>query len=535
MDRRKVIKNLALLPMGGSFISLSKAEGKEPIGPISLDKDIYESIGVETIINCRGTFTIIGGSRERPEVLDAMKAAAGNFIQYDEMAHGIGRRLAEITQAEWGIVTAGCAAAMKHATAACISGGNPEILLRIPDLSGLQKTEVIIPRYARNVYDAAIRNIGVTIVEVSTAEELEAAINPKTAMIYLMTNRHSLPGQPFSLEVIASIANPKKIPILVDAAAENLSIPNIHLQQGATMVAYSGGKAICGPQCAGILLGKKDILLSAWQASSPHHGPGRDNKVGKEEMMGMLAAVEAWVTRNHDEEWKTWESWLDQIGAQVRKIKGISTEIQLPTDLNNRAPVLQIMWDPNQLSITGPELAEYLGRNKPRLAVGGRDNGEEVTMITINPSQMIAPEVTIVAERLHEVLKKKRSPKNPMKAPIGTLAGRWQVDIEFFSSTSTHKWFLEQDENWLLGRHESDFSSQDILGTIEGKEVKLHSTYREPGKQVQYMFNGSLEGDTISGNIHLGEYQTAVFTAKRLDFSPKRKPILIPDGPPLAT
>src|SRR5690606_7207446 len=183
------------------------------------------------------------------------------------------------------MVSAGCAAGLKHVTAACVTGGNPERLIRIPDLTGFEKTEVIIPRYSRNAYDHAIRNIGVKIINVESAEEFEQAISPRTAMIYLTAGRGSETGQPLSLEVIASIAKPKGIPILMDAAAQNLTIPPIHLGRGATVVAYSGGKAICGPQCAGLLLGDKSILISAWQASSPHHGPGRDNKVGREEMM----------------------------------------------------------------------------------------------------------------------------------------------------------------------------------------------------------------------------------------------------------
>lgn len=535
MDRREVIKGLAMLPIGGSFLSIAQAADNRGKGPLIPNEEIYGSIGVDTIINCRGTFTIIGGSRERPEVLEAMKAAAGNFIQYDELAHGVGQRLAEITKAEWGMVTAGCAAAMKHATAACVTGGNPEILMRIPHLQGVKKREVIIPRHSRNVYDHAIRNIGVDIVEVSTPEELEAAIGPKTAMIYLMTSRQSATGQPLSLEAIAKIAKPKNIPVLVDAAAENLTIPCVHLERGATLVAYSGGKAICGPQCAGLLLGQKDIILSAWQASSPHHGPGRDNKVGKEEIMGMLAAVEAWVTRNHAQEWSNWEKWLGQISDKVTQIKGVTTTVQQPTDLNNRAPTLQVIWDPQALHITGPELAEYLGRNKPRIAVGGRNLDNGGTLITVTPSQMIEAEVPIVANRIHEVLGQKRQPKKPMALPLGSTAGRWTVDIEFFSSTSNHKWFLEQDENWISGRHESDFGVQDIIGTIDGNEVKLHSVFREPGKQVPFMFSGTLNGDSLSGNIHLGEYQTARFTAKKLDYTAPRRPILIPNGAPLAT
>jgi seryl-tRNA(Sec) selenium transferase len=151
------------------------------------------------------------------------------------------------------------------------------------------------------------------------------------------------PGQPLSLENIAKIAKPHKIPILVDAAAEVLTIPNIHLQRGADVVVYSGGKAICGPQCAGLVLGRKDILMSAWQASSPHHGPGRDNKVGREEMIGMLAAVEAWTKRDHPAEWKTWLSYLDHIAKKVSTVAGVTTSVFEPTELSNRSPVLNFL------------------------------------------------------------------------------------------------------------------------------------------------------------------------------------------------
>src|SRR5690606_13332394 len=168
-------------------------------GPYSAGQSIFESIGVDTIINCRGTFTILGGSTERPEVLKAMEAATGYFVQYDELAFGIGRRLAELTKAPWGMVASGCAAGMKHVTAACVTGGNPEKLIRIPHLEGFEKNEVIIPRSSRNVYDQAIRNIGVKIIMVETPEELERAINSRTAMIYIMTGRDNETGRPLSL------------------------------------------------------------------------------------------------------------------------------------------------------------------------------------------------------------------------------------------------------------------------------------------------------------------------------------------------
>src|SRR5678815_3170830 len=155
-------------------------------GPLKPGPGIYQSIGVEPVINCRGTFTIIGASVELPEVRAAMDAAAQYNVQLDELADAVGRRLAELTGAEWGMVSSGCAAGLKHVTAACVAGGNPEQLVRIPDLTGFDKTEVIIPRSSRNEYDHAIRNIGVKMIMVESAEELTNALNPRTAMIYLM-------------------------------------------------------------------------------------------------------------------------------------------------------------------------------------------------------------------------------------------------------------------------------------------------------------------------------------------------------------
>lgn len=412
MKRRNVIKGLTLLPLAGSLFQpksvlaspaneggvLAAGSGYPgKITALTMDDNIFQSIGVEPIINCRGTFTIIGGSIERPEVRAAMEASSKNFVQYDELADGIGKRLAELTGAEWGIVSAGCAAGLKHVTAACVTGGNPEKLIRIPNLTGFKKTEVIIPTSSRNMYDHAIRNIGVTIVDVDTLEELEQAISSRTAMIYLMAYSASDPGQPMSLENIARVAKPKNIPILVDAAAEVLTIPNIHLQRGATIVAYSGGKAICGPQCAGLVIGKKDILMSTWQASSPHHGPGRDNKVGREEMMGMLAAVEAWGKRDHAQEWKTWLGWLDTIAKKVSTIQGITTSVFEPTELSNKSPVLNITWDPNKLYITGDEIAEEVGRTKPRIALGS-ESEKGLTSINITTGQMQPGNDKIVAD-----------------------------------------------------------------------------------------------------------------------------------------
>lgn len=556
MKRRNVLKGLAMIPLAGTVIgkesvfaeTLKGSSGAEmsintdKINQISTvtsfmaEDNIFRSIGVEPIINCRGAYTIIGGCLELPPVREAMEAASHNFVQYDELAEGIGQRLADLTKSEWGMVSAGCAAGMKHITAACVTGGDPEKLIRIPDLSGFDKNEVIIPLYSRNTYDHSIRNIGVKIIHVTNVAELEKAINPKTAMIYVNAVNGSFTGQPFSLEVIAGVAKPKNIPILIDAAAENLTIPSVHIKRGADVVAYSGGKAIRGPQCAGLMLGRKDILQSAWQASSPHHGPGRDNKVGREEMIGMMAAVETWLKRDHNAEYKSWMDRLDIIAKKALTIQGVKTSISEPVELSNKHPTLWVSWDPAKFNVTGYEIAEELGSTKPRVAVGSKDQSDGTTSIDLVSSHMQEGEDKIVAERVYEILNRKRIPKsNAMATPSGNISGIWDVDVQFFSSTIKHNFNIQQDGNWINGSHKSQFDERSIGGTIEGNQIKLSSTISKPGDQITFYFSGIVTGDTISGDIHMGEYRTANFTASRNTLKPARKKVLVPKGPPLAT
>ena len=553
MKRRNVIKGLAMLPVVGSVLSSdsvlagtvtenkSLAQSSESLSTLNSflsETNIYRAMGVEPIINCRGSYTIIGGSIKRPKVKLALEAASTNFVQLDELAEAVGKRLAELTKSEWGMVSSGCAAGVKHITAACVTGGSPERLIRIPDLTGFEKTEVIIPRYSRQHYDHAVRNIGVKIITVSTPEELEKAINSKTAMIYLTSGTPgaaSDTGQPLSLEVIASIAKPKNIPILMDAAAESLTIPPYHLKRGADIVAYSGGKTIRGPQSAGLMLGNKNILLAAWQASAPHHGPGRDNKLDRDEIVGMVVAVEDWLERDHDGEWKRWLSWLEVISKKVNQINGISTKVVEPINLNNKYPVLHIIWDPEKFYVTGYEIAEEVGRNKPRIALGNRDEPDGTSSIQITPGHMQAGEEKIVADRLFEVLSKKRSPKPEMKTPTTNLSGRWDVEVQYALSASQHSFTIEQDGNWIQGTHKGDFDTKNMVGTIDGDEVKIKSTIPIVGNIIIYLFSGKVSGDTISGDIHMGEYLTAKFTAKRNKTKLPRQKVMIPGGQPLAT
>ncbi len=560
MKRRDVIKGLTMLPLAGGIIGSAQAamaapangEGsgllgmlggeKVAAGPLRFGPEVYQSLGVEPVINCRGTFTIIGASTLVPEAKEAMYNAQSNYVQLDELAMGVGKRLAELSGAEWGVVSSGCAGGIKITTIASVTGGNPEKLVRLPDITGMDKDEVIIPRRSRNVYDHAVRNVGVKVITVDTQEELEAAMNPRTAMIYMMPTKPGDTG-PLSVQAISKAAKPKGIPVFVDAAAEALTLnPNVHLADGATVVAYSGGKAIRGPQSAGLLLGDKKLLMAAWQSGAPHHGPGRDNKVGKEEQIGMLAAVEAWTKRNHAQEEITWTGYLETIAKRVAPISGVTTSIRQPVGLDNRTPNLTISWDPAKFNATGQDVATYLSTTKPRIALssggGGRGAGAaaNLTSITVAAWMMQPGDDKIVANRIHDALTMKRPAIAEMKAPAADIKGRWDVTVQYFNEKSDHKFIIEQqDGNWLKGTHQGTFTANELEGTIEGNEVKFRSASKMLADNVSFTFSGTVNGDTMSGNIHNGEYLTSTFTAKKFTYPTNRQKIVVPVGPPLSS
>src|SRR5688572_24580042 len=527
ITRRSLLRWASLFGFSsGAPASLAAAgQSKHAVPASTAAPDVYKSIGVRPLINCRGTLTIIGGSIELPEVRAAKTAASEHHAQIDEVMAAAGKRLAELTGAEWGMVSAGCAAAMSHATAACVAGGNPDLHVRIPNLEGFAKDEVIIPSHSRNVYDAAIRAVGVTIIEVDTPEALQLAIGPKTAMIYIFAGPRNDTG-PMSTKAICNMAKPYGIPVLVDAAAEILTIPNIHLQRGATLVAYSGGKYIRGPQSAGLLLGRKDIVRAAWVHSAPHHGYARAMKVGREEMIGMVAAVESWVKRDHAAEWRQWVARCEHIGNRLAKIPGVTAIVQQEpgASLSNRSPRVTVRWDSRTLGLTGPDVAAILDTTEPRIALagaGGRGAGAELpgdTGIAIVSAMMSPGDEQIVADRLHQILSAKHTlkPAEPPVEPAVNLSGRWDVTITYAASTATHALHLQQTANRLEGIHQGDFLTRDITGTISGDKVLLASIVTERhGDALTYRFSGKAAGDTMEGTLDMGEYLAAAWTARR--------------------
>lgn len=509
-SRRDLLKATAAATALGTPM-LSSAATTDSTG------DIYRAIGVRPLINCKGTFTIISGSQSLPEVKRAMDEASRSYVDLDELMEAVGKRLAALTGADWGIVTAGCAAAMTHATSACLAGGNPEKMQRLPNLHGM-RTEVVIPAYSRNEYDHAIRMLGVKMIEVSDPSKLDAAFTDQTAMAYILAG----PGDdgPLGTQAVCQAARRRGVPVLVDAAAEILTIPNVHLQRGATLVAYSGGKCLRGPQCAGILLGEKSLLKAAWLNSAPHHAFGRSLKVGKEEIMGMLTAVEMWTKRDHKREWAQWESWLGRIAEKVRTVDGVTTRVEQPDSLSNHAPTLQIEWDGARLGITGQELARHLLDTEPRIILGGSTGMRPNAMMSsvgIMPYMMMPGDDKIAAERLHAVLSappKFDAPPQPSGMPA-MVTGVWDVELEFLRGSTQHSLIIEQSGTSLVGSHRGEYISGNLHGSVQGDLVHFRSRQRYEGTHLSYDFSGHVVGDLMSGTVALAEYGEAKWTAKR--------------------
>jgi L-seryl-tRNA(Ser) seleniumtransferase len=355
----------------------------------------YESLGVRPLINCMGTFTIISGSVMLPEVRQAMAEASRRYVHLDELMEAAGARIAALMQCEWGLVTNGCAAALCQITAACVAGADPEKMARLPDTTGMKNT-VIVQASHRHVYDQAIRMVGVRMVEVRTRAELEAAIDSQTAMLAVLGGAAER-GE-ISVAEMAEIGHAHGVPTLVDAAAERPDVPNRYLADGADAVGYSGGKCLRGPQASGLVLGRKELLQAAFLNGAPHHALGRPMKAGKEEIMGLLAAVEQWVRRDHAAEWQEWERRLQVITDAVTRFPTVTTAIRQP-GRSNVAPGLRVTWDAETLGITGLEVKRQLSAGQPRIEVFASSEG-----FGINPYMMEDGEDAIVARRCAEIL-----------------------------------------------------------------------------------------------------------------------------------
>ncbi len=471
---------------------------------------VYRRIGVRPFINLKAAFTIDGGLLTLPEVKQAMEAASYESVNLDELMAQVGVRLGKLFGAEFGIVSSGGAGSLTLATAACAVGGNTELMQFLPrvDEAGL-KSEVVMPRASRNEYDHAIRAVGVRIVNVETREQFRAALGPKTAMVCVLG---SAPGT-IPLEQMIADARAAGVPLLIDASPEVPRRPDPYLSRGVDMVSYSGGKYLCGPQCTGFLLGRKELVQAAWFNSSPHHGLNRTLKVGKEEIMGALAAIETFFERrNYEQERRQWETWLAHIGRRVQELPGIRTELLPPPGVNPH-PVLNIEWDMAKYPVTADELHRMFLEGEPRLMTHAEGEGNS---FIVRAAGMKPGDEKLVADRMHAVfVEAGRRPKPTLARPVMDVAGNWSVEIHFFASTARHRFELQTAGNQVSGSHAGQFVSGKLRGTVDGAHVVLRSELPFDSIQLPYNFHGRIENGRMSGEVDLEEHGTAAWSAVR--------------------
>jgi len=370
-----------------------------------------------------------------------------------------------------------------------------------------------MPRESRNVYDHAFRSWGARVIEVETAEAFHAALGPRTALVAVLGTGEARGA--VRLEAIAAAAHKLGVPVLVDAAAELPRRPDPYLTRGADLVAYSGGKVMRGPQCAGLLLGRKDLVWAAYMNGAPHHAVGRMMKVGKEEVIGMLTAVEVLMSRGIDEDFRRWTAYLQDISDTVTKVPGVRTAMQKPAG-DSPYPTMIIEWDPAQVGITAGDVYEQLLHGEPRVMSHAAGDGYS---FRVRPPAIRPGDQALAGRRIAEVLRHapKGVPTKTAAAPGADIAGRWDVDVHYSRGTARHKLFLVTSGNRVEGSHIGRRLQGGISGTVEGDRVRLRSALPHEGTQLTYRFDGRVQGQTMEGELNLGEYGTARWTARRAD------------------
>ena len=366
-SRRGFMKMLAASPLLAQLAAHGLYEKSAAAIGFDPRENVYSRLGVKTVINCRGTWTYLSGSLEFPEVRAAQAEAAQYFVNMVELQRAVGRRLGELTGAESGLITSGAAGAMAASTAACIAGSDPQKIWQLPDTTGL-KHEVIMVG-GRSAFDNAIRLTGAKLVLVETAEEIANAITANTAMIYTTDL-----GDKLVREV--AISKEHNVPMLLDDAAGIPPADNLKLYANMKIDLYtfSGGKGLQGPQCSGVLLGRKDLIEAALRNSNPWEGAVcRAMKVGKEEVIGCLTAVETWLKIDSKKLYSEWNGRVDRIAKLVETVPGVRTETYVPDD-GNRYPTLKVSWDQQAWGFTITDCVQKLREGDPVIEVLGADN-----------------------------------------------------------------------------------------------------------------------------------------------------------------
>ena len=397
MKRRDLLKYASMLPFGtgvAAGLIPTKAFAKTP----AAKRDILKELGIRTFVNAAGTYTAMTASLMHDEVVETIKQGAKKFAMLDEVQDKVGEKIAELCHAEAATVTAGCWSALVLGTAGVLTGMDMKKVAQLPDVTGM-KSEVIVQKGHNIGYVHALTNTGAKIIQIETVQELEKAINEKTAMMWFLNS--NAPLGKIQHEEWVAIAKKHKIPTMIDMAADVPPVSNLwkYNDLGFDLVCVSGGKAMCGPQSAGILMGKKELIAAARLSAPPRGGNiGRGMKVNKEEILGMYVALEKYINQDHDAEWKMWESKIDSIKTAVNSIEGVTTEVSVPP-IANHTPLLFIKWDESKVKTSNKDLMLKLRNGSPSIEVMANGTGINITVFMLQEG-----EEKIVAKRVREEL-----------------------------------------------------------------------------------------------------------------------------------
>jgi D-glucosaminate-6-phosphate ammonia-lyase len=398
-SRRDFLETVSALPLVGGFTAVSATTAAAAPARKG-GRDYFRELGVRPFINAAGTYTAMTASLMPPEVMAAINYASTQYVMLDELHDRVGQRIATLVRSEAAMVTSGAASALTLGTAGVLTGTDRQRMVDLPDLSGM-KSEVIIQKSHRFGYEHAVRNCGVRLVEVETREDLERAINEKTAMM-LFYNNNNRAGR-IQDEEFAQLGKKHAIPTFNDAAADVPPVDNFwkYTGMGFDLVAFSGGKGIRGPQSAGLLLGRKDLIEAA-RLNAPPNGNtvGRGMKVNKEEMLGMLVALELFLAKDHARENREFERRAEVIRSGASAVSGVKAEVFVP-EIANHVPHVRISWDGANEG-TAAAAVNAMRDGEPSIAIRSEGNGLVVGVWMMQPG-----EEKIVARRLRQVLEKK--------------------------------------------------------------------------------------------------------------------------------
>jgi uncharacterized pyridoxal phosphate-dependent enzyme len=405
-NRRTFLGGLGAL-VGSAFTSVKTfawpgSQTASKVAGFGESGNVYDELGVTTVINGQGTMTTLGGSLIRPEVEAVMAQATKHFVSIPQLEVAAGKKIAEMLKLPEGyaaLVTSGAAGAIQSGLAGILTGKNEQFIQQLPDLTGM-KSEVIIQKSHRNPFDHQLRATGVKLIEVETRDELLKAINQRTAMMHF-TNFANAAGE-IKVDEWQKIAAQNQIPSFIDAAADAPPVSHLwdYARMGYDLVAFSGGKALRGPQCAGLLLGKKELIECALLNNSPYEDTlGRGQKVGKEEIVGMVKAVELYLNEDHEALTQEWWKRLDSISQQITKVEGVTTAYFVP-DIANHVPHMQINWDPRRISLAPRAAADALRKSKPSIVVESTEIGLAMNSFMLQPG-----EERIIAEQLVQLFR----------------------------------------------------------------------------------------------------------------------------------